>query len=145
VHVASFRAGFPLELHPFNCGAPNVRMNRHEYCELMYIYSGCGEFQIQDREFEVRSGDLVVGPSLHHRVYLPAGARMNIAVLFFQPELLNDPSTAESATYLIRFFQQFSDIHVLSLPRAFFGASNRSPREQDVRWRAFALGGDNGF
>jgi hypothetical protein len=89
VHVASFRAGFPLELHPFNCGAPNVRMNRHEYCELMYIYSGCGEFQIQDREFEVRSGDLVVGPSLHHRVYLPAGARMNIAVLFFQPELLN--------------------------------------------------------
>jgi hypothetical protein len=122
VHVASFRAGFPLELHPFNCGAPNVRMNRHEYCELMYIYSGCGEFQIQDREFEVRSGDLVVGPSLHHRVYLPAGARMNIAVLFFQPELLNDPSTAESATYLIRFFQQFSDIHVLSLPRAFFAS-----------------------
>jgi AraC-like DNA-binding protein/mannose-6-phosphate isomerase-like protein (cupin superfamily) len=110
VHVAPFRAGFPLELHAFNCGAPNVRMNRHEYCELMYIHSGSGEFQIQDRAFEIRSGDLVVvGPSLYHRVYLSAGARMNIAVLFFQPELLNDPSTAESATYLIPFFQQSSD------------------------------------
>lgn len=110
IHVAPFRAGFPLELHAFTCGVPNVRMNRHDYCELMYVYSGSGEFQIQDRALEVRSGDLVVvGPSLYHRVYLASGARMNIAVLFFQPELLNDPSTAESAEYLMPFFQQPAD------------------------------------
>ena len=45
VHVAPFRAGFPLELHAFNCGAPNVRMNRHEYCELMYIYWAPASFR----------------------------------------------------------------------------------------------------
>jgi AraC-like DNA-binding protein/mannose-6-phosphate isomerase-like protein (cupin superfamily) len=131
VHISPFRAGFPIELHAFSCSTPNVRMNRHDYCELMYIHSGRGEFQIQDKAFLVSAGDMVVvGPSLYHRVYLASGARMNIAVLFFEPELLNDPSTADSAAYLMPFFQQSADFPFVvpassGVPREVFGLMER--------------------
>jgi AraC-like DNA-binding protein/mannose-6-phosphate isomerase-like protein (cupin superfamily) len=135
VHISPFRAGFPIELHGFHCSAPNVRMNRHDYCELMYIHSGRGQFQIQDKSFNVSCGDLVVvGPSLYHRVYLTQGARMNIAVLFFQPEPLNDPATADSAAYLMPFFQQSADFPFVvsgpsDVPREVFALMERMRRE----------------
>lgn len=114
VHSWPFRAGFPLEYLTVTCCAPNVRMNRHNYCEVIYVQSGSASFELQDRSYELNSGDLiVVGPSLYHRVCLEIGMKSKLAMIFFQPEILNDPSTAESAEYLMPFFQQPPDFPVV--------------------------------
>lgn len=114
VHIWPFRPGFPLDSLAFTCSGPNVRMNRHDFCEIMYVHSGSAEFQLQDRSYRINRGDVVVvGPSLYHRVFLEPGAKANLALIFFQPELLNDPSTAESAEYLMPFFQQPPDFPIV--------------------------------
>lgn len=134
VHVWPFRPGFPLDSLAFTCSGPNVRMNRHDFCEVMYVHSGSAEFQVQDRSYALNRGDLVViGPSLYHRVFLEPGAKANLALIFFQPELLNDPSTAESAEYLMPFFQQPPDFPVVipavsGIPSQIFGFMEK------IRW-----------
>jgi AraC-like DNA-binding protein/mannose-6-phosphate isomerase-like protein (cupin superfamily) len=127
VHFWPFRPGFPLDSLAFTCSAPNVRMNRHDYCEIMYVHSGSAQFQVQDRSYPLNRGDaVVVGPSLYHRVFLEPASKANLALIFFQPELLNDPSTAESAEYLMPFFQQPPDFPVVirassGVPAQIFG------------------------
>ena len=114
VHSWPFRPGFPLDHLTVTCCGPNVRMNRHEYCELVYVTSGSANFELQDRTYAVHCGDLIViGPSLYHRVCLDPGMRVKLALIFFHPELLNGPSTAESAEYLMPFFQQPPDFPVV--------------------------------
>lgn len=107
VHIWPFRPGFPLECLAFTCSDPNVRMNRHDYCEIMYVHSGSALFELQDRSCPVHCGDLVVvGPSLYHRIFLAPRTQVKLALLFFETELLNDPASAETAEYLTPFFQQ---------------------------------------
>ncbi len=114
VHKWPFRPGFPLDYLNLTCCARNVRMNRHDYCELVYMRSGSAKFEVQDRSYEIHRGDLiVVGPSLYHRVYLQPGMRARLSLIFFQPELLNGSSTAESAEYLMPFCQQTADFPVV--------------------------------
>ena len=110
VHVWPFRAGFPLDCLGFTCTGPNVCMNRHDYCEIIYVHSGSAIFELQDRSCPIHCGDLVVvGPSLYHRIFLEPRAHVKLALIFFEPELLNDPASAETAEYLIPFFQQRPD------------------------------------
>jgi AraC-like DNA-binding protein len=46
-------------------------------------------------------------------VFLEPGGKAKLALIFFQPELLNDPSTTESAEYLMPFFHQPADFPVV--------------------------------
>ncbi len=110
VHVWPFRPGFPLDCLGFTCTDPNVRMNRHDYCEIMYVHSGSALFELQDRSCPIYCGDLVIiGPSLYHRIFLEPRSQVKLALIFFEPGLLNDPASAETAEYLMPFFQQRAD------------------------------------
>src|SRR5580765_6659355 len=98
VHVWPFNAEFPIDLRSFSCTGGNLRMNQHDYCELIYIYSGTGEYQVQGRSFQVHPGDLiVVGRSVFHRLFWPPQARGRVMVLFFQPKLITTSDNVESA------------------------------------------------
>jgi AraC-like DNA-binding protein/mannose-6-phosphate isomerase-like protein (cupin superfamily) len=97
----------------------DVRSRRHEHPELIYIYSGSADLQIQNRSFEVRQGDLIVlGPNLYHRILAnpnqPAAA-VKIISLTFQPEVIRgaEPS-ADAELHLLPLLCQDSNFpHVI--------------------------------
>lgn len=97
-----------------------VRTRRHEHPELIYIYSGNADLQIQNRSFSVKRGDLIVlGPNLYHRILAnprqPA-ATVKIVSLTFQPEVIRgaEPS-ADAELYLLPLLCQDSSFpHVIN-------------------------------
>ncbi len=90
VHVWPFEAACPLDVRLFYYDRPgDVRMNRHDYFELLFLYSGEMKMQIQRRVVPVREGDLVViGSTVFHRVLELSHPGPRIAVLYFLPDLL---------------------------------------------------------
>jgi AraC-like DNA-binding protein len=97
----------------------DVRSRRHEHPEVIYIYSGNADIQIQNRSFAVKKGDLIVlGPNLYHRILAnprqPA-ATVKIISLTFQPEVIRgaEPS-ADAELYLLPLLCQDSSFpHVI--------------------------------
>lgn len=97
----------------------DVRSRRHEHPEVIYIYSGNADIQIQGRSFAVKKGDLIVlGPNLYHRILAnprqPA-ATVKIISLTFQPEVIRgaEPS-ADAELYLLPLLCQDSSFaHVI--------------------------------
>ncbi|MCI0625279.1 MAG: AraC family transcriptional regulator [Acidobacteria bacterium] len=91
-------------------------MNRHEYFEFTYIHSGQAVFQIQDRFFEVKEGDLVViGSTLYHRITGRSRSPAKIIVLYFLPELIRGASVpGDDVEYMMPFLIQDADFpHVI--------------------------------
>jgi AraC-like DNA-binding protein/mannose-6-phosphate isomerase-like protein (cupin superfamily) len=100
----------------------DVRSRRHEHPELIYIYSGGADLQIQNRSFHVRQGDLIVlGPNLYHRILAdpnqPA-AKVKIISLTFQPEVIRGAeSSGDAELYLLPLLCQDSSFpHVIHPP-----------------------------
>ena len=61
MHVWPFPPAFPLDIKFFAFDRnSNIRLRRHDYFELVYVFSGSGSYQVQDREFAVGEGDLIV-------------------------------------------------------------------------------------
>ena len=118
VHSYTFNPSCPVELgFHVHAGRHHVRMNRHNYLELLYVCEGRGDCRIQDRVFRVKRRDLlVIGPNLYHRIMCPPGSQLKLASLNFQPELVrgSDP-TGDDEHYLLPFFSQSSTFpHVVS-------------------------------
>ncbi|MCI0424177.1 MAG: AraC family transcriptional regulator, partial [Acidobacteria bacterium] len=117
LHVWPFDASFPIDVRSFELAEPNnLRMNRHEYFEFTYIRSGQAVFQIQDRFFDVREGDLVViGSTLYHRVTSCSRLPAKIIVLYFLPELVRGAAVAgDDVEYMMPFLIQDADFpHVI--------------------------------
>jgi len=92
----------------------HVRMNRHGYCEVLYLCSGSAECRIQERILPFSEGDLVVlSGSLYHTIdYLSPEA--TVAALFFEPDLIRCDGGSDSAEYLTPFLLQDSKFpHVI--------------------------------
>ena len=109
VHVWPFDPSFPIDIRFFDLdGRHNIRMNRHDYFELLYVYSGEAVYQIQDRRLVVRKGDLVViGSTLYHRITEDPCLQMKAIVLFFLPELVRAAeANGDDMEYLMPFFLQ---------------------------------------
>jgi AraC-like DNA-binding protein/mannose-6-phosphate isomerase-like protein (cupin superfamily) len=107
IHQWPFNPSFPIDVRFFMCGGPqNIRMNRHDYFELMYVYEGSNTLDVQDQCLRVRAGDLIVmGSQLFHRVVARNEARA--AVLFFLPELIRSGDNAgEDVEYLLPLLLQ---------------------------------------
>jgi AraC-like DNA-binding protein/quercetin dioxygenase-like cupin family protein len=105
VHLWPFRPDFPVDVR-FLRFAPKqeIRMNRHAYFELLYVYSGAVTYQIQDRLHPLREGDLfLVGSTLLHGINRFDSPGMKAVVLYFTPELLRDGPTGEDLEYLMPF------------------------------------------
>ena len=97
----------------------SVRARRHEHPEVIYIYSGSADLQIQNRSFVVKQGNLIVlGPNLYHRILANPRrptATVRIVSLTFQPEVIRgaEPS-ADSELYLLPLLCQDSTFpHVI--------------------------------
>jgi AraC-like DNA-binding protein/mannose-6-phosphate isomerase-like protein (cupin superfamily) len=100
----------------------DVRSRRHEHPELVYIFSGSADLQIQKRSFQVRHGDLIVlGPNLYHRILAdpnqPA-ATVKIISLTFQSEVIRGAeSSGDAELYLLPLLCQDSSFpHVIHPP-----------------------------
>ena len=117
VHLWPFDPSFPIDIRFFNLdGRHNIRMNRHDYFELLYAYSGEAVYQIHDRRFSVRKGDLaVVGSTRYHRFTGDLALQMKAIVLFFLPDLVRAAeSTGDDMQYLMPFLLQDDDFpHVI--------------------------------
>lgn len=109
VHVWPFHSEFPVDVR-FLRFAPksDIRMNRHDYFELLYVVSGPVTYQVQDQFYNVDAGDLfLIGSTLLHRISRYRSHGMKAVVLYFMPELLAGRESAEEQMeYLLPFHVQ---------------------------------------
>lgn len=112
VRIYPFDPSFPIAVGFHIFGGPhNVRMNRHDFYELIYFYGGSTEIQIVNRRFRVAKGDLVtLGPNLFHRIVNPPSAQVRLVSLNFQPTVIraNNQPGGEDDQYLAPFLCQDS-------------------------------------
>jgi mannose-6-phosphate isomerase-like protein (cupin superfamily) len=105
-HVWAFPPLFPLDVRFFAFGRQrSIRLRRHDYFELLYVFSGRASYQVQDREFALEEGDLVVINGLYyHRLSEIQSNSFRAVVLYFRPEVLQGTdTTGEKALYLMLF------------------------------------------
>lgn len=105
-HEWPFDPTFPIEVRFFRFGGENrIRMNRHDYSELLFLVSGELTWQIQDRQVIQKAGELIViGSTLYHRPWGSQGFLENAVVLYFLPELIQRGDvTGEAQEYLMPF------------------------------------------
>jgi len=110
VHIWPFDLSFPVATRFFRwSGQKHIRMNRHEYLELLFVLSGGILWQIQDKYVTQHTGDMfVMGTTAYHRLadYLGDGVTRT-ATLYFLPEIISTGGdAAETNLYLAAFLQQ---------------------------------------
>jgi AraC-like DNA-binding protein/quercetin dioxygenase-like cupin family protein len=109
IHVFPFRPEFPIDVRFLNFAEhADIRSNRHDYFELLYVYSGQVVYQVQDRQFRLREGDLfVMGSMLMHRMSQYPRRKLKAAVLYFHPDLIRgNGSNGADLEYLMPFLVQ---------------------------------------
>jgi AraC family transcriptional activator of pobA len=105
-HEWPFDPSFPIDVRFFKFGRQDrIRMNRHDYMELLILLSGELKWQIRERQIVHKEGELiVVGSTLYHRPWGTRGLLENAAVLYFLPELIQRGDlTGEAQEYLMAF------------------------------------------
>ena len=108
-HVWPFVPSFPVEVRAFSFGQHRtIRLTRHDYCELLFVYSGQAKYQVQDKTFLLQESDLIViSDSLYHRLSEVVEAPFKALVLYFMPDVLRaDETTGEHEMYLTSFLLQ---------------------------------------
>jgi AraC-like DNA-binding protein len=117
VHNWPFDAKLPIAIRFLLMEPHPVRMNRHDYFELVYCHSGEHTIQVQERNFIVKKGDLfIMGSTLFHRPIWIGHKKPQAVCVFFLPELIcqdwivNDDATEYLMPFLI---QDSSFAHVV--------------------------------
>ena len=109
VHVWPFDPSLPIAVtfQVFGEGQP-IRMNRHDYFEIVYVLSGEVSCQVAGRSFRCKEGELIViGSSLYHRMWRHTRSFPRIATLFFMPEVICEAGmNGEQAEFLLPFYLQ---------------------------------------
>jgi len=117
VHIWPFGPELPIDIRFLAIESRPVRMNRHDYFELIYCHSGSVDFQVQERNITINEGDLfIIGSTLFHRTIGNGHMRMQAVVVYFLPELLYRGGIVdeEASEYLMPFFNQDSSFeHVV--------------------------------
>jgi AraC-like DNA-binding protein len=118
IRVYPFDRSFPIDVSFQRAfGSRFVRLNRHEFFEIIYMYSGRADIQIRDRILTAKARDLVViGPNLFHRVLHKPNSEVKLVSMNFHPEIVRSGKAAgEEECYLRPFLCQTSDFpHVIS-------------------------------
>ena len=66
VRIYPFDPAFPVDVSFLTAsGNSLVRMNRHEFFEIMYIFSGTTQIQVRSRCLQLKKGDVVVMGARH--------------------------------------------------------------------------------
>jgi len=110
IHVWPFDLCCPVDVQFLTLsGSQNVRMNRHEYFEVIYLFEGLADCHIQDRLLPYREGDLaIIGSTLYHRLECRSSIPATVAALFFDPNLIRCDGDRDSMEYLAPFLRQDS-------------------------------------
>jgi len=118
VRLYPFDPSFPIDVSFQKASGPRlVRLNRHEFFEIIYIHSGKSHIQVRDRVLPAQAGDLVViGPNLYHRALHEPNAHLRLISMNFQPEIVRWAKATEEEEYYLRpFLSQSQDFpHVIS-------------------------------
>jgi AraC-like DNA-binding protein len=118
VRVYPFDHLFPIDVSFQRAsGSRLVRLNRHEFFEIIYMYSGKTNIQVRDRILPVHAGDLaVIGPNLYHRVLYKRNDDLKLVSMNFQPEVARSWKVGgEEEYYLSPFLCQGPNFaHVIS-------------------------------
>lgn len=118
IHHWPFDPLFPIDVRFFIFGPRGgVRMNRHDYLEILYILHGEVKFQIQHRAVTARTGDLlVIGSTFFHRPIKADTASAKAVALYFKPEILrSSDGGGESVEFLVPFMAEDGDFsHVVA-------------------------------
>jgi AraC family transcriptional regulator, transcriptional activator of pobA len=117
VHSWPFDPSFPVDVRFLTSGRRrNVRMNRHDYFEVVYLCAGTADLKIQNRSLTFHEGDLaIVGSTLYHSVECRSSQPLTFAVLFFQPDLIRADGGSDSAEYLTPFLLQDTEFpHIVT-------------------------------
>lgn len=136
-HVWPFHPGFPVDVRCFSFARKrNIRLTRHNYLELLYVHSGEVRYQIQDREFIAREGDLIViNGMMYHRLSELLESPFRAVVLYFLPDVLRGADGSGSdVQYLMPFLLQGSQFPNLipkrtSVPFKIFGLVDKIRNE----------------
>jgi AraC-like DNA-binding protein/mannose-6-phosphate isomerase-like protein (cupin superfamily) len=122
VRIYPFDPSFPLDVSFVTVtGRRHTRMNRHEFFEVIYVYSGNPDIQVLNRNFRVKKGDLVViGPNLYHRIINRPKSQVKLISLNFQPEVIRGgDAEGEQESYFTPFVCQDSQFpHVIPASKA---------------------------
>jgi AraC-like DNA-binding protein/mannose-6-phosphate isomerase-like protein (cupin superfamily) len=116
VHVWPFNESFPIDVFFLTSdGRHNVRMNRHDYFEILCVCAGTARYHIQDRLLPLHEGDLaIIGSTVYHRLEYHAGSAPTMAALFFEPDIIRCDGGPDNAEYLTPFLLQDSQFpHVI--------------------------------
>ena len=107
VHVWPFDPTFPIDVRFQLVDRHNtIRMNRHDFFELIYVFAGSADLQIHERTLPLRAGELaVIGSTLYHRVVSRPGPLLTVAALFFEPDLVRADGP-DGSEYLVPFLLQ---------------------------------------
>lgn len=111
VHTYPFDPVFPIDVGFFvHAGRHNVRMNRHDYLEVIYVYAGETEIQIREHYFHVKKGNLlIIGPDIYHRILNRPNLQVKLASLNFRPEVIRGGAVnGDEEQYLLPFLSQDS-------------------------------------
>ena len=117
IHIWPFDPSLPVDVRFLtSVRSPKVRMNRHDYFEVLIVLSGTAELRIQDRTLCFHRGDAaIVGSTLYHSLGPYEGSRFTVAALFFLPDLIRGDGGPESDGYLTPFLQQDAQFpHVIA-------------------------------
>jgi len=109
IHRWPFDPLFPIDVRFFVFGPRGgVRMNRHDYLEILYIFQGEVKFQIQHRPVTARTGDLlVIGSTFFHRPIKANTASAKAVALYFKPEILHSGDAGgEVVEFLVPFMAE---------------------------------------
>jgi len=112
LHEWPFDAAFPIDVRFLTMRREaEIRMNFHDYMEVLYLHSGEVTCQIGERQFPLKEGGLLVmGGALPHRMILGARSQVKAVALYFLPEFIraHDP-TGDDVEYLMPFLVQGSE------------------------------------
>jgi AraC-like DNA-binding protein/quercetin dioxygenase-like cupin family protein len=111
VHEWPFSPGFPIDLRYFVMRREaDIRMNHHSYFEVLYLASGEVEYQVCDRFYKLKEGDLfVMGGALPHRMARYGRSQIKCVTLYFEPEIIRaHDSSGDDLQYLMPFLVQHS-------------------------------------
>ncbi len=107
VHVWPFDPAFPIDVPFLTVDGHNVRMNRHDYFEIIYLCDGISACDIQDRRLPLHEGDLaVIGSTVYHRIECIPDTHLTLAALFFEPDLIRSDGCHDATEYLTPFLRQ---------------------------------------
>ena len=141
VHVWPFFTEFPIDVRFLKFGRKqDIRLNRHDYFEILYLHSGEVVYEVQGRRLPMKQGDLfVVGSTQLHRMSSFVRTPVKAAVLYFLPELIRGTEkTGDDIEYLMPFLVQDDGFpHVIpartGIPAQAFDLMTRAAAELPTR------------